>query len=600
MTTTLQRPAAAAVLLLLAALPLAADVTFVPAQPNVEQTVSFAITDVYPILVNLGMSWDFGDGATLKGNSPTATHIYLKPGTYTVRVDYWVQPALGGTLARTSQTLVTASERRRVIFSPPNPLVNQIVTFAAENFLFNSVRWDFGDGSTPVTSGWSVTHAYTQPGAFTVRATDNGGASTSPISVTVVIGIDTSLRRIVVTPASPEVGQTAAFQAVSFYTKEIRWDFGDGSPAVNGSTAISHAFSIPGTFLVRAWDWYGAAGGPTSATVAVIINPGRRQVVWTPRRPVVGRPVAFEAINFYTDELRWDFGDGTLPVDAGPAVAHAFGRVGTFTVRAWDWRGKYAPPVTAAVVVGETAGPRAPFQVSYLRLRFDDGQPYKVVAKNTPGLRAYADIKFEGTGIIQVQWLVDGLPLPVQSRALTFAQTDVIDSGPVPGLPTELPGPHDVSLRILSPAADFEVPVIRYFVTAGRVVPGGPRRVALELTAAAGLDGRAVPLTGEAVQMPPDDYCILSGRVRNLDLTEVATGLLRVTVGGGPVDVQVVRGLRPGEMRPFLTSIFRPQVGSGEQAREAFLAFYDISRPTPVLLVAKKVVIVQAGRGEDK
>jgi hypothetical protein len=485
-------------------------------------------------------------------------------------------------------------ERAAVTFSPASPLVNQTVTFRAENFLFNSLRWNFGDGSSPVTSGWNVTHAFSQPGTFTVRAYDNGGVSTIPISVTVVVGIDISLRRIVVTPASPEVGQTAAFQAVSFFTKEIRWDFGDGSAPVDGSTTMSHAFGIPGTFLVRAWDWYGAAGGPTSATVAVVINPGRRQVAWTPRRPVAGRPVAFEAVNFYTNTLRWDFGDGTLPIDAGPAVAHTFGRIGTFTVRVWDWRGQYAPPVTAAVVVGETTGPRAPFQVSFLRLRFDDGQPYKVVAKNTPGLRAYADIKFEGTGIIQVQWLVDGLPLPVQTRALEFAQTDVLDSGRVPGLPTELPGPHDVSLRILSPQADFEVPVIRYFVTAGRVVPGGPLRVALELTAAAGLDGRAVPLSGDAVQMPPGEYCILSGRVRNLDQTEVATGLLRVTVDGGPIDVQVVRNLRPGEARFFVTSLFRPRADGRGQPHEAFLAFYDISKPTPVLLVAKKVVIVQA------
>ncbi|MDH4197045.1 MAG: PKD domain-containing protein, partial [Candidatus Aminicenantes bacterium] len=569
-------------------------VTFVPAQPNVEQTVTFTITDVYPILSGMGMGWTFGDGATFKGNSPITTHAYLKAGTYTVRVDYWVQPAVGGLIARTSQTMVTVSERRRVTFTPASPLVNQTVTFRAENFLSSSVRWDFGDGTSPTTSGPTVTHAFSQPGTYTVRAYDNGGVSTIAISATVAVGIDTSLRRIVVTPASPEVGQPAAFQAVNFFTKEVRWDFGDGSSPVNGSTAMTHAFSIPGSYIVRAWDWYGAVGGPTSVTVSVVINPARRQVAWTPRRPAVGRPVAFEAVNFYTTEVRWDFGDGTPPVDAGPAVTHAFGRAGTFTVRAWDWRGKYAPPVTAAVLVGETAGPRAAFQISFLRLRFDDGQPYKVVAKNTPGLRAFADIKFEGTGILQVQWLVDGMPLPVQARTLSFARTELIDSGRVPGLPTELAGPHDVSLRILSPETDFEVPVIRYFVTAGRVVPGGPLRVALELTAAAGLDGRAVPLTGEAVQMPPGEYCVLSGRVRNLDQAEVTTGLLRVTVDGGPVDIQVVRGLRPGEVRPFVTSIFRPRAAGRGRPREAFLAFYDISTPIPVLLVAKKIVIVQA------
>jgi len=598
-----KHPAAAAVLLLLAlcaAPPLAADVTFVPAQPNVEQAVTFTITDVYPILSGLGMNWTFGDGATFKGNSPVATHAYMKAGTFTVRVDYWVQPQIGGLIARTSQTMVTASERRRVTFTPANPQVQQTVTFHAENFLSTSVRWDFGDGTSPLTSGATVTHVFSRPGTFTVRAYDKGGVSTIAISATVVVGIDTSLRRIVVTPVSPEVNQPAAFQAVSFFTKEIRWDFGDGSSPVNGSTAMTHTFRIPGSYVVRAWDWYGAVGGPTSVTVAAVINPARRQLAWTPRRPAAGRPVAFEAVNFYTTDVRWDFGDGTPPVNAGPSITHAFGRVGSFTVRAWDWRGKYAPPVTGAVLVGERAGPRASFQISFLRLRFDDGQPYKVVAKNTPELRAFADIKFEGTGILQVQWLVDGLPLPVQTRTLSFARAEVIDSGRVPGLPTELPGPHDVSLRVLSPETDFEIPVIRYFVTAGRVVPGGPLRVALELTAAAGLDGRAVPLAGETVPMPPGEHCVLSGRVRNLDQAEVATGLLRLTVDGRPADIQVVRGLRPGEVRPFVTSIFRPRSYAGGQSREVFLAFYDISGPTPVLLVAKKIVIVPAEEAKDR
>ncbi len=100
--------------------------------------------------------------------------------------------------------------------------------------------------------------------------------------------------------------------------------------------------------------------------------------------------------------------------------------------------------------------------------------------------------------------------------------------------------------------------------------------------------------------MPPGEYCILSGRVRNLDLTEVATGLLRVTIDGRPVDIQVVRNLRPGEAKSFVTSISRPPADGRGQGREAFLAFYDISRPTPVLLVAKKIVIVQAEKAANK
>jgi hypothetical protein len=51
MSKPLQRPAAAAVLLLVAPA-LAADDK--PAQPNAEQTITFTIVDVYTILLGMG------------------------------------------------------------------------------------------------------------------------------------------------------------------------------------------------------------------------------------------------------------------------------------------------------------------------------------------------------------------------------------------------------------------------------------------------------------------------------------------------------------------------------------------------------------------
>ncbi len=83
-------------------------------------------------------------------------------------------------------------------------------------------------------------------------------------------------------------------------------------------------------------------------------------------------------------------------------------------------------------------------------MRFDDGKPYKVVSRNEK-LTAYADIKYEGTGILRAQWEVDGMPLKPVTAGLPFADSTIINSGEIPGLPTTIPSIHEVNLRVFQP-----------------------------------------------------------------------------------------------------------------------------------------------------
>jgi len=173
--------------------------------------------------------------------------------------------------------------------------------------------------------------------------------------------------------------------------------------------------------------------------------------------------------------VTWTFGDDTPAVVGGAITTHTFTRPGSFLVRA-AYSLSAVSGVTAtvqrAVFVG-TTGPSAPFSISYLALRWEDGTVRRTVNQGDRNLVAFADLKYEGTGQFQAQWLVDGVAFRSFSRQLTFANRVTLNSGPQLSLPTNIPGEHLVTLQVFQPGLTFEVPVIRYFVSLGPD-PEGP------------------------------------------------------------------------------------------------------------------------------
>ncbi|MGN0033699.1 MAG: PKD domain-containing protein [Candidatus Limimorpha sp.] len=118
--------------------------------------------------------------------------------------------------------------------------------------------WDFGDGS-PTMEGKVVTHVYELPGEYTVTysvAAQNADGSCE----------DVSTQQIEIIPQTiSDFSFTKTDQAMTFvftgneetipanYNEMINkrvWDFGDGSPTVEGITA-THTYSIPGEYSVK-------------------------------------------------------------------------------------------------------------------------------------------------------------------------------------------------------------------------------------------------------------------------------------------------------------------------------------------------------------
>ncbi len=187
----------------------------------------------------------------------------------------------------------------------------------------------------------------------------------------------------------------------------------------------------------------------------------------SPVAPKVAAPVSFNVTGIPAGvaTVTWYFGDDSLVVGTRTA-SHTYAEPGKYRVRAtYFWDGNFTVERWIIVDPAYQTGPSAPLNLTTLILRWKDGKSITSVAKGFEGLVAYADIKFEGTGPFQAQWLVDGQVLKTVSQTLSFAGRTTIDSGTMPALYTNIPGPHDVTLRILSPGTNFRIPVIRYEVS---------------------------------------------------------------------------------------------------------------------------------------
>ena len=76
-------------------------------------------------------------------------------------------------------------------------------------------------------------------------------------------------------------------------------------------------------------------------------------------------------------------------------------------------RGCWAAAIVAILAVlaafgGTHQAEGQAFALTQIEMVFDNGRPDATVPKNYPGLRAYAAVGFQGAGLFQAFWVVDG------------------------------------------------------------------------------------------------------------------------------------------------------------------------------------------------
>ena len=239
--------------------------------------------------------------------------------------------------------------------------------YVGDNILFKATNstydyyygtLSFGDGTTAsgVTSTQWIAHRYKSPGQYLLTLVDTYGFA-SPESRYITIAED---RRIDVSPAQPIVGRQATFRAVNFNTPDnILWDMGDGTiyrlqgnSSIKGGSVVTHTFARGGTFTVRAYDW---KGDQASVPVAISINIGKlnRRIEYFPLTPREDQTVYLEALDFGSQVIDWNFGDGNTQFGGLRTAQHRFMAAGTYSVSAKAPAAKYSPITTTITVLPE-------------------------------------------------------------------------------------------------------------------------------------------------------------------------------------------------------------------------------------------------------
>jgi gliding motility-associated-like protein len=273
--------------------------------------------------------WDFGDGTIFNSinNIEVFTHTYFQSGSFQVS-------------ARAINTCsdTTATRSVLVLQKPvPNYTVNYAANCIGDTISFTNstdtataYSWNFGDGR--FSNAINPKHIYAAPGNYTVKLYarllhPNGQVCLDSIQKQILI-VDHLPGKFNV---SDSIGNCTPF-TVSFSNESLpsvatTWNFGDNTTGTGNN--ISHTYTTVGTYTasMTAID----PGGCRYEYSKQIVAGGPNGTLSYTKNTVCGNiPVRFEATAFFTDSLRWNFGDGVVVTTNSRIVFHTYSQPGIY------------------------------------------------------------------------------------------------------------------------------------------------------------------------------------------------------------------------------------------------------------------------------
>lgn len=313
--------------------------------------------------INTFHHWNFGDGNI--AGIPIPTHTYAANGTYSVMHKiYKVNPngvvVCADSVIKTI-TIQQAACNLQAYFTWNRDSLNWNTIHFQNQSLPNapgdSIRWNFGDGTAPVSGLVGTTsfpaHTYANAGTYNVciRIKKNNNPGTTPcvseICKTVVVAQSCNLQAFFSWTSTATNPLTVAFQNLTVplaATDSVKWTFGDGTSSFDVNP--THTYASAGTYTVclRVKKIVTTGAAPCVSEICktvVIVSPCNLAANFS-SQPDTAHPLRIKFTNLSSpviaaDSVRWTFGDGTSVngIQGDPNVAnptHNYAQPGTYVV----------------------------------------------------------------------------------------------------------------------------------------------------------------------------------------------------------------------------------------------------------------------------
>ena len=506
----------------------AVTVTAMPNPAGVNQPVTINVNAFFnsPLAApSCTLAVDFGDDSsevlltpcTTSNCARTVTHSYTTPGQYTITARSLTDACLTPPTAPDPATsIVTVS-------CPPLAIVSPAVLLSGTAGVSYAGTLQSTGGQGPYT--WAVADGNLPPGLVLSAAglisgrplTSGGFAFTAGVSDACPVGVQTQRQRFTLNIGCAAINFSDSVQLPSGtagrpYSRQLQ--AGGGQPPLSFSMAagsLPPGLSLSPSGLILGTP---AAAGTYDFTVLVtdtcvtgtqaiqrafsLVIGGDLRVTVSPPVSIIPRGMASTRVIGYafvsgtTSALAltstrgvFSAGDMVIGESATPLtatltngtallseqlnipVAVALRAEDAGTSRIFYSRtftdGQARIEARAELIVGtETA---AAFSIQRLQLYFENQRPEITVKRNQPDLKALADIRYTGTGLLTGYWEVDGRLLEQVNRHLMPGSSITLTTPDLPALPTFSPGTHIVRFVVNSPATTMPMPQAIYYVT---------------------------------------------------------------------------------------------------------------------------------------
>jgi gliding motility-associated-like protein len=287
---------------------------------------SATVNSVDPIVK---YQWIFGDGSSSSSVNPT--HVFTRPGKYTITLVYTTQGGCVDTTRVIDGIRVGTKPQPQFIADPLNTCAFQEIHFTDQSKGEpNEWVWFFGDGSSSTLQ--HPAHQYNDTGFFNVTliALNNGCADTITYPKKVHIHPPVALFSYEKTCTLP---RKIIFTDHSIGADYWNWNFGDGTTSAEKSP--SHDYVNPGIYPVSltVTNQITGCSETKTDTIEVIREVAGFNVSDTD--VCKKAPVIFQATNKNPENVTsytWKFGDGVTIYDSTNTVKHQYGIANSYDV----------------------------------------------------------------------------------------------------------------------------------------------------------------------------------------------------------------------------------------------------------------------------